>query len=321
MFALLLPITLWHYSVSAADKPIEEDKPSEETVVDQVHRTMSTRLTDFMGQVDGFFSKNESLSTVNDSWLRIRLQAAYLEDEDLEPKGNIKLKLVLPSTEKKLRLLLSTDEDDTRQSESFENNAATAESSDGDVAFALRFLKKAVDNNSLKFDLGAKIRDRKALAFVRVGGFSRNQVSKNWWGTLTNNTIFYSNSEYDIQIAAQFDRNTDSKKKVQFSSTTQFTWERSFKGVQIQEVAGFYRNYGARTTLALEALLTVATAPRTGQKRFRGGVLRFRMRQNAFREWFYYELWPSINWSAENNYKAAFGMMVRAEVVIGNYGK
>lgn len=309
-------------TASIAEPLIAEETSSGEpnTVIDQFHRDMSDRLTDFIGQLDVFFSNDESLRNVNQSWLRLRLQGAYLEKEDIDWKANVKFKLVLPNTEKRLRLLLSTDDRDT-QVGGTSRIVEEAEEGSNDVAFALRFLRKAVRNQSIKFDLGARIRDQKALVFGRVGGFARKQLNDRWSGTLSTNMIFYSDSDYDFELKGQFERPIKYHREVRFLSSNRVVWERGLKGAVIRPAAGFYTEYNEKTSIAFEGLLSYATSPDPGDKRFQGATLRMRLRQNALRDWFFYELWPSVNWSSKNDYGTAYGIMMRAEAVFGRYGK
>lgn len=312
---LLLVITLSWYPATSMAEDI-----STESVIDRVHGNMSIRLSDFVGRIDSFFGEDEESPRVNESFVRLRFQGTYLEKDSFDPKANLKLKLILPSTEERLRLLISADEDDTTEPGS--SSASTnSDDTDGDLSLALRFLRTARENSGIKFDLGTRVRDSKLLAFARIGGFTRAQLSEDWRGTLANNALFYSDSGYDNRLSFKFERSLSFTREALLLSTTQFRWVDDSKGASIQQVAGLYSNYSPKTSLALEGLLSYTTAPASGVKRFDGGGLRFRIRQNAFRHWFFYEIWPGLNWLAERDYEMTYGLLIRVEAVIGRQEK
>ena len=72
------------------------------------------------------------------------------------------MRAVLPRSEKRLRLLISTEEDLKPEAEGQE------ESNTDGLSFALRFIRSARDNGYLNFDLGARWRDAKVQVFGRI---------------------------------------------------------------------------------------------------------------------------------------------------------
>ncbi|MBX2826162.1 MAG: hypothetical protein KTR33_15620 [Gammaproteobacteria bacterium] len=311
---VLLLSTLWlcvGLDVYAADD-------EEVAVVDDVHQQVSRRLTDFIGQIDDFFGDDLELDQANESWARLRLDTVALENEDTEFKANIKLKLVLPSTERRMRVLLSTEEEDTRDPDARPSSRPQPNEDSGNVSLALRFLRNIREDSGLKFDIGARVRDEKAQAFGRIGAFIRRPVNENWNATLSNNAIYYSDSGFDDQLTLKFERFLDSKRPQFLLVSTQLAWSEGNRGAGVGQRFGYYRELSARTSVALEFDVNSLTSPPEGKKRLREGELRFRLRQNIWRPWFFYELIPRVNWPADKDYTGLYGGTIRVEVIFGH---
>lgn len=295
-----------------------QEPQTEITIVDDVHTNVSQRFSDFVGQIDEFFGEDLELDEANESWFRVRLDARSLEDEDPEFKGNIKLKLVLPSTEKRLRLLLSTEEEDTREPNSRPTSRPAQNDDNGNVSLALRFLRDIREDSGLRFDVGARVRDKRAQTFARIGAFIRRPVDLNWKATLSNNAVYYDKSGFEDKLTLKLARYLDQNKRVLFLNSTQFAWTEGNKGAGISQQVGVYRQLSDAASVAVEFQVGALTAPAKGEKRFRGGELRFRLRQNIWRPWFFYELTPSLSWPAEEDYRALYGGLIRIEVIFGH---
>lgn len=310
---LALFLSQWLAPQAMAQEPLTEI-----TVVDEVHNNVSRRFSDFVGQVDEFFGEDLELDQVNKSWFRVRLDARSLEDDDPEFKGNIKLKLVLPSTEKRLRLLLSTEEEDTRDPDSRPGSRPATNDDNGNVSLALRFLRDIREDSGLRFDIGARVRDKRAQTFARIGAFIRRPLTQEWQATLSNNAVYYDQSGFEDQLTLKFERYLDSNRQLLLLNSTQFAWSEGNKGAGISQQVGLYRQLSDAASVAVEFQVTALTAPDRGEKRFRGGELRFRLRQNIWRPWFFYELTPSLSWPAEEDYRALYGGLIRIEVIFGH---
>ncbi|MBX2883759.1 MAG: hypothetical protein KTR32_27650 [Granulosicoccus sp.] len=319
-FSLKVVVYYWiGFACLAAWSSVRAQEPQTEiTIVDEVHTNVSRRFSDFVGQIDEFFGEDLELDQVNESWFRVRLDARSLEDEDAEFKGNVKLKLVLPSTEKRLRLLLSTEEEDTRDPNSRPTSRPSTNDDNGNVSLALRFLRDIRKDSGLRFDIGARVRDKRAQTFARIGAFIRRPVDQNWKATLSNNAVYFDQSGFEDQLTLKFERFLDSNRYLLLLNSTQLAWSEGNKGAGISQQVGIYRELSDTASVAAEFQVNVLTAPSTGEKRLRGGELRFRLRQNIWRPWFFYELTPSLSWPAEEDYRALYGGLLRIEIIFGH---
>jgi len=140
----LLSVLLLLQGTALAEEAGETQANSrEEGMLDEFHSLLSERFIRLANDLDGLFGGPEDDLYANESWLRFRLELRKFESESPQLRGNIKLKLVLPNTENRLRLLLSTEDDDILDPGEIRDGIGTTASDANNVSFALRFLQSA----------------------------------------------------------------------------------------------------------------------------------------------------------------------------------
>ncbi len=288
-------------------------------LVDETHDKVSGRFSQFVVQIDDFLGAGESQSELNKSWTRIRVDTIKPGAESAKLAAKIKLRLVLPQAEKRYRLLLSTGDDDSSAANSdAAQREETAREGDDSVALALRFVRTAKETSSLNFDVGASYKDDEAQVFGRINmAYKRPWI----WGfenRISNSLRYFSFSGYDNRFRYDLTRPFFKKKNVYFRNSTEFVWRKNYKGVGIGETLGLYADLGPKMAIALEGITGYTTALNfDATDRFQGGEVRVRFRHSVWRDWFFYEIWPSISWSASNDYRQAYGGLFRLEVTLG----
>lgn len=302
--------------------PVEAFAEGEESgLIDRFHYDVSRRLSDFIGQIDNFFGGEEESARSNESWARLRIDPYYEQEFGSETKANVKLKLILPRSERRFRVLLSTDEEDNKD-EGNRSGSAPSSDEDSNVSFALRFIRKAKDRSGTKFDVGAKVRSGAGQGFFRWGVFLRRplfgaQGRRAWTGTITNNARYFSKNGFEDKLTFKLQRTIGEGNDFIFLNSTQFSWFEGNKGAFVDNVSGFYKAFASGSTLALELSLNGITAPAQGEKRFREGQIRVRYRRNVLRDWFFIEFWPSVQWPVEENFTNTYGVLLRFEALVG----
>lgn len=289
--------------------------------VDDAQQAASQRFGNFMAQVDGFFGDagNNEDAVSNRSWARIRLDANKPGGEDIDVGPSFKLRAVLPQTERRFKLLFSTEDDDNVSAgDNAELLQAPGSGDDQNASLAIRFIRTARDTGGLSFDLGVRQRDSEVQYFTRVNATFKGQMTPLWFANISNNYYYFSKSGFENKLAFDFRRPLFSRDDLFFRSNTDLNWRKRRKGSIIAQTLGLYKQFGPRRSFALEALAGYHTSLNGGvSDRFRGHEYRIRWRHNVWRSWFFYEIWPVVSWSANNDYEKAYGALMRLEVVIG----
>lgn len=286
-------------------------------VVDDAQRVASERFGSFMGQVDGFFSNAGSNDDAvsNGSWARIRIDGVRANGEDFEIDPSFKLRAVLPRTERKLKLLISTEEDDGGEIGEVQNVTTAGNQN---ASLALRFIRTARTNSDVNLDIGVRQRDGDVQYFGRLNTRFSLELDENWTANAANSYYHYSKSGYENKLSFDFRRLLYSRDNVYFRTYSDFYWEKGQKGARLGHTSGLYWLLSKRRSLALEGLASYYTALNTGiDDRFRGHEFRIRWRHNVWRPWLFYEVWPSVAWPSATRYRQTEGILLRLEVIIG----
>jgi len=328
---VILWLQLICLSASAAEKASSEAASSDEkpknsafskagSMVDEAHGKVSDRFSRFIVQIDDFIGSGESDEQLNTSWARVRVDTVKPGVEKLELGATVKLRIVLPQSQQRFRVLVSSEDD---ASNAANTDAAQREQiaseENNDVALALRFIRTVQERFRLKYDIGARYKDDKAQLF---GRFIVGYKKESRWGftnTFTNNYTYFSASGYQNSFRIDSRRIFFGRENLYFRNTFELNWRKGISGAGIGETIGFYADLGERRALALEGITGYATAL-NGEisDRYRGAEARIRYRQNIWRPWLYFEIWPSVSWSSSNNYEMAYGGRFRVEVTLGN---
>ncbi|MFK8076813.1 MAG: hypothetical protein AB8B84_09535 [Granulosicoccus sp.] len=289
--------------------------------VDGAQRQASESFNNFMIQVDDFFGDATASDNVvdNRSWARIRIDAKKPADEKIDIKPSLKLRVVLPQTERRFKLLFSTEEDDTDvQGDSVGRASSGPGDGNQNASFAIRFIRSARSKGKLNLDLGIRQRDSDLQFFTRLNTGINRDFGEYWTAGVSNSYYYYNKSGFEDKLSFTFRRAQFYTEELVFRSFTEFNWRKGRRGSFIGQTLGVYTQFGERKSLAFELIAGYHTSLNEGiEERFRGHEFRFRWRHNVWRPWFFYEFWPSVSWPATSDYEQSYGALLRVEMVIG----
>lgn len=289
-----------------------------ESLADSAHRATNRGFNKFVLSVDDFFSDGESAEEENRSRARLRFDVVRAADEDPELKARIKLRLVLPRTEQRLRLLISNDEPDTDSRAN--DTGLEAETDEQTFGIALRFVRSFTDIVKLKFDIGTRNRDGRIQVFGRINASNKTILKYGWEQRISNNLFLFSSSGFQNRFRVDYRRPFTDQPNIFFRSVASAEAREGRRGVNINETLGFYIDVSERTALAFEALYDFNTVRDDEfDTHYLGSEYRIRFRQSVWREWFFYEIWPTVSFPASTNYQQEYGGLVRVEFLFGKY--
>jgi len=290
-------------------------------VIDTVHKRVSEGFTDLAGDMDGLFGGVNETMPDNLSWARIRLGVTRFESEDPEVRGNIKLKLVLPRSEERLQLLLSTEDVDNLDAGQ-DRGGLFSGTGDDNVSLALRFLQSVHSRSAYRFDLGARVRDDRAQTFARINAsyrFDPSTRTGNRDTFLVNNLWYFSKSGYENRLKFLLRRPLKFDQVDFLQSASEWIWKEDERGARYIQKFDVVRLLNDTTAVAFETQGDLSSSPEPGKKRLQAIEFKLRFRQQVWRPWFFYEVLPRILWEAERDYSARFGLQLRAEIFLGSF--
>ncbi len=307
--------------VSAQQKADKTEAPqSGDTTIDRMHATASRWFQGTAGRVDRFFVSDEyATHEDNQSRLRLRVNTDYVENSGWDVAGNIKLHLVMPGWDQRLRLVMN-DADDNNDTAS----QAVASGDESDIA--LRWLGIRTDRFGLSFDLGVRIKDSNLAGFGRINAALRYPLAGKWTGGTSNRMYAYSDTGFRNDFRQYFDRQISDKLLFRSRTRMQYFEENDYNPTSEQKFTLFHTLNG-RHALAYEALFERYAAEDSLfdddeitvplRDNYKGYQLRVRYRTNVWRKWLFLEFWPIVSWPEERDYDLNLGARFRVEINFG----
>lgn len=309
--------TLPQMAVAAADESATEPG----NLVDRSYESVDNAVQRAVNAVDSFFVDSEQ-STFHErkTRIRLRLNNTYIQHHGWEFTPKVKLHLVLPGLGERLRLVMNDDQDQGT------DQASTADD-DNDVA--LRWIGKQSAKQGYSFDLGLRIKSGTPDPFVRMNAGLEYDLTGKWVGQSTNRLYYYSKTGVRNDFRQYFNRSlTDD---FLFRSRTRFQYfEENDKNPYIEQKFSVFQSVREGLKIAYDAIyrqVSVEDSPfdedeilNFGNDRFNHYQIQLRLRQQAFRPWFFVEFWPVVLWTEERNYDTVLGGRIRLEINLGGSG-
>lgn len=286
--------------------------------IDAMHAGAGNLLNGFASQIDRYFAEDVIPKKINDTTATVRFDASDSGTGDLSARTRLKLRLVLPRTEQRLRLLLDVDDEDSNDDTRSTVEELSDPEEDRDLSLALRFIRQIRTDTEFKADIGARRFEQRLQSFVRLRVDSELEREDGWSFKFINDLRFFQTSSYVNRLSFDFWRPLGRESLNIFRTSTSFDWRRSINGARIDQTIGVYRELKYGSLLAFEALTGLNTSTNGDiENHFDGLQLQIRYRKNLFRPWFHFEVWPGINFLPENDNEPQFSGLLRVEVQLG----
>lgn len=322
---LPLALALWMGAAGAQSAETAEAPGSAEAprghIADRMRDSVDTAVQSTVHRIDSFFVDSEH-STFEDrkTRVRLRLNTDYLENHGWDVSPNLKLHLVLPGLNERLRLVINDDQ-------SPDGDQAAQNDDDNDVA--LRWIGKQSNALGYSFDLGLRIKSGTPDPFARVNLGTQYDMGPQWAGQTTNRIYYYAKTGWRNDLRQYFNRGLTDDLLLRFRTRLQYFHENDYNPFFEQKVSLFHSLSDTRK-LAYEVLYRreaeedspfdedeILGSPGKSYVHY---LARVRYRQQLWRPWFYVEAWPTIAWPEERNYDTTLGIRFRLEVNFGGTG-
>ncbi len=297
------------------------DPEKRRNVVDRSYDSVDNLVQATVNQIDSFFVNDEHATfTDRKNRIRLRLNTDYVQHHGWELSPKIKLHLVLPGMNSRLRLVMNDDQ-------GADIDQASPNDDDNDIA--LRWIGRQSANHGYSFDLGLRIKGGDPDPFGRFNLGTEYDLAGKWVGQSTNRLYYYSKTGVRNDFRQYFNRGlTDD---LLFRSRTRLQYfEENEENPYVEQKFSIFHSLSDTRKLAYEALyrkLSIEDSPfdedeilRAGDDHFNHYQLQVRYRQQAWRPWFFVEFWPIVAWPEERDYETVLGARIRLEVNLGGSG-
>jgi len=309
VFYSLLLLLLISPALHAETSPTKEEDqlPSIRTLepLDRYRDTASQKVTRFANWIDNFFANDRIYNEAQRSYIKLYLIQTHIENNKSIYDAQIKAKLDIPKTQKRLQLFIeSIDEDESdAQQTSIDETIEKQEQSIG-----LRFLN--LDSKLWKVTTIAGIRFHSGVdPFGRIR--LRRLTEKGSWTYRFTESIFWFESD-GAGETTRFDMDHPLTKNLLFRSTSQATWKNITDQFDIGQDLILFQTINKHKSLAYQV---GGRAIKDSELYSTDYFYLVRYRQKIHKNWMFLDIIPAINHPRDNDFKPVRSISLKLEIV------
>lgn len=277
--------------------------------VDLFHDTVSGGLEATAKSVDDFFAEDTVYEESTKSYLRMGLDSVLREEEGLGFSGAIKLKIDLPRTKKRLRLLIESDTErgDLDNLEDRPVDAAQGK----DYSLAIERSSSRLKKWNVRPSLGIKLHS-KIDTFFRVRSHRYFPMDK-WLLRLGSQASWLDSKGYEAEASLSLDRPLAENWLFRYSMP--FGWREEEMFRHTSQEFSLYHQIDSRQQMAYQFIAAADDA--WDQWLAKSYTIAVRYRRGLYKKWLFGEIIPQWNYLKGNQFHSDTFITFRLEVVFG----
>ena len=297
--------------------PVEEYDVDAEDIED-AHRGLSEGLLGTAEWLDSFFVDERVIDEENRTRLMVGFASTFRTNGDVEFDSDLDLRLRLPDTEDRLRVLLlgNPDQDD----EPGENGTGTRATqldgpSDSGLSAALQYFFRSSDRRSVSVTSGLRISRFEPQVFI--GPRYRETVElDSWTFRFTQSLRWFSDDGWESRTSLDFERPLWDD--LFFRITPDGTWSEDEEGYFYGLNLSLFQPLSVRRAVEYQWNNDFETRP---DNHLEVTALRVRYRQRLWRDWLIAEVAPELRFPHDEDYEPVPGIRLGIDVIFGDFGE
>lgn len=292
-------------------QPAENPAPPADLLayVDAPRDYLSGKLVGFASSMDRFFGDERNYQETNKSLVQLDLVRVlgYGDEHRFALTG--KAKLHLPSTEKRMHLMLETNPDKNVTGESRQTPPPGALAGTESYSAAVRYEKEEERRWNLSSDLGLKFQGLNSNLFARARGSYAIPVGE--WRLKAAETLFWFNTT-GAGETTQLDAERILSEPLLFRSTSNATWLNDKQNFDLRQDMTVYHALNERTAMLYQASATGVSQPQTQVTEY---VLLVSYRYRLHKSWIFFDASPQLHFPRIRNFQTSPALILRLEML------
>jgi len=276
--------------------------------VDSGHQVISHSVDRLSNWVDDFFGDERTDVESRGTRVRLRTGPAFQENGLERFDFNVDLRVSLPKTEKRLKLVIEGDSEDTPGAAQ-DSLQRTVEDTDYSASLLLQFKEEVKQN--IGVDLGARFT-------LPVDPFARLRVRRSifpgqWEVRGVASARYFLEAKFEAVLSLDFDRELTPKHL--FRSRTRGDWTEKSEIWNLSHTLALFHTFSDTIGLTTEAAILWDTAEATLST---GNYLaRFTFRQRLYHSWIFWEVVPEVQFPRDEGYEITPILNIKLELIFG----
>ena len=312
---VLVTTLLFPLPLLGAEQPAEQAQPPNIfDSIDTPRDYLSGKIVSFATDIDRFFGNDRNYQESNKSVVQLGLARATGYGGDRKLVLSARANLNLPSTEKKLHLLIESNPDQNITGEPAPNqNTAINNQVSGPQSYglALRYEKVKEELKALHIsaDAGLKFQGININPFMRAR--SSYSIPFETWRLKAAESVYWFNT-IGAGETTQVDLEHFLSEPVLFRATSNATWLNNKQNFDLRQDLSVYQTLDERTALLYQVSAIGVSNPQVELTEYVAQIL---YRYRLHREWIFFELNPQVIFPKVNNFNSSFALTMRLEML------
>ena len=276
---------------------------------------LSGKIISFATDMDRFFGNERNYQEANKSVVQLDLARATGYGGDRKLVLSARANLSLPSTEKRLHLLIESNPDQNVSGEPTTNqNTAITNQVSGPQSYglALRYekVKEELKALNVSADAGLKFQGINTNPFVRAR--TSYSVPLDTWRLKAAESVYWFNT-IGLGETTQVDFEHVISEPVLFRATSNATWLKDKENFDLRQDFSIYHTLNERTALLYQASVIGVSNPQVEVTEY---IAQLLYRYRLHRKWMFFELNPQLVFPKANNFTPSFALTMRLEMLL-----
>lgn len=277
-----------------------------------VHEMVSGWVGDTTRGIDGFFGTDDHLDVDNKSYIRLSQELDWNEGHSVDSEFRLRFKLDLPTTKKRLRLMIESDPEETRGTlaERGSNRMRGERRGSGSV-IGLSHLGGKDWTRGWETRLSAGARFRLPLdPYVRADIKRRWDLGNSPWSLAWENRLSWFDSDgYFARARWDLGRPLSDTRNLRLVTNVQ--WREKEDKLEFSEMLAMEQLLGARSSVRYAAIMVGESGSRA---RINDYYLQTLYRRNVHREILYADVIPELHFHRDSRHKPRWSLTLRLEM-------
>lgn len=283
---------------------------------DSPHQAVSNRLEALSRRMDAFLGEDRIYEEATETYLQLRTDLIYERGGHVSFDHRLRLKLDLPQTEKRLKLLLESESD--RDTVLDEDSEAPSIRDDlnpqqSNYSAALQFILKETRRWNISLGPGIRLRTPPD-PFARLRIRRHQSMGSTWQNRLTERLTDYVDRGLESLTTLEFERRTSKGQLFRLTSGALWREEFEFSNIQLSQSAQVFQSISRRDTLVYEASVIWETKPHLHHETYIADV---RWRRRIHKKWLFFEIKPQATFEREHHFRLDPSLTFSLEILFG----
>lgn len=276
--------------------------------LDDAQKSISSRVDSLARNIDEFFTRNGEAYDSTGTYLRLRHNAISREGGIIDYTTDVRFKLRLPNTQKKLKLFFETSsEKDPDNISTHVENTPASEVKDGDSVLGIQFTSG--DKYGWKFKPRLGIHFSSIVdPYVKFRFIREKEYVK--WDLKWHETLQWYDS-IGWGVDSYFELSRKITKDDLFRSSTFARWTNEADQFELSQVFSMFHIFSKKKAITYYAGAYGLSEPEVYVTHY---LLGANYRRNVYKDYFFIEIEPQIKYQKINDFHAEHSITFRLEI-------